>query len=106
MGYGIESALEQLGDTNLLRDVLAMYVRSPIEAEAGEAGRPLLDELSAHLAEAIAHGELRADVEPDQLARVIFTSIFGLIAAPARADRDRRAELRLLTDVLLRGMGA
>lgn len=106
LGVEIEAALSALGDTGLLRDVLAMYVRSPLDEEAADAGVPLLEELSLQLSVAIERGELRADVGPGQLARMVFTSIFGLLAAPASTEGDRRAELGLLTDVMLRGIGA
>ena len=46
------------------------------------------------------------DAEDSRLARTVLTSILGVIIAERRSDADRRSEVELLVDLLLRGMRA
>jgi hypothetical protein len=88
-------------------EVLAMFVRARLQQEeptARELG--LLEELTHHVAEAVARGELRRDVEPDRMAAIVLTSVFGLAIARRGKDAEGRASFDLLVDLLLDGMGA
>lgn len=91
---------------SLLRDLLTILLRAPIEEAEGENSKPqpVLEELSYHVAEAMRRGELRRGVEPTRLAATILTSIFGVIVARRGAGPDDRPELELLVDLLLNGM--
>jgi TetR/AcrR family transcriptional repressor of uid operon len=100
----IREVTEDLGGSRLLSDLMAMYVRAPMEEGTPDAPTQLRDELSLQLGEAVARGELRSDIEPEPLAGMMLNSIFGLIAAPRPLLRDRAAELALFKDVFLRGM--
>ncbi len=98
-------------EANLRRDVLALYMRASLDEEEDAAvndsskPQPVLEELSHHVAEAVARGELRNDVEPERLAATVLTSIFGLIVARNGTASDHRPELELLIELLLNGMG-
>ncbi len=94
-----------LGEANLLRDVLSMYVRAPIDEDSSDQPLGVLEELTDHLAAAMERGELRRDLAPDRLAVTVLASIFGVMITHQRPDTDRHAELVLLIDLLLRGMG-
>lgn len=93
-----------LGETNLLREVLAYQVRMRSEAEPREEETGVLSELTHHLGRAMARGELRGDVEPERLATVVLTSVFGLLVAGPSEELDRREEMKLLIEMLLEGM--
>jgi len=102
---GIAEVDRELGEQNLVRDLLAMYVRAPAEPEEMDDGYGLLDELTRHISASAARGELRQDVEPERLAATVLTSVFGLVLARREPGSDLRAELELLMDLLLEGMG-
>jgi len=93
-----------LGESNLLREVLALQIRIGTEAQRAEAEPDVRLELTHHLARVMQRGELRGDVDPERLATVVLTSVFGLLVAGPAAEVDRRAELELLIDMLLQGM--
>lgn len=101
-----DSVAERLGDDTLVRDLLATYVRPPLDDEAAEDTALVFDELTLHLARAMERGEIRTDIEPDRLASTVLTSLFGNMVARRTGEVDRRAELSLLVDLLLRGMTA
>lgn len=94
-----------LGEANLLRDVLSMYVRAPLDPEPAEQLPGVLEELTEQLAEAMDRGELRRDLAPDRLAATVLASVFGVIVTRSGPDADRHVELELLIDLLLQGMG-
>lgn len=97
-------------EANLRRDVLALYMREAHAKNADELGdpeqsNPVLNELTHHISEAIARGQVRDDVEPERLAAAVLTSIFGLVVARKGTASDNRPELELLIELLLHGMG-
>jgi TetR/AcrR family transcriptional repressor of uid operon len=102
---GIAEVNRELGEQNLMRDVLAMYVRAPAEPEIEDRSGGLLGELTEHVTAAAGRGELRQDVEPERLAATVLTSLFGLMVARREPGSDLRGELELLMDLLLEGMG-
>lgn len=96
-----------LDTSNLMREVLAMFVRGRFEQdEPSQRDLGLLEELTHHVAEAVARGELRRDLEPDRMAAIVLTSIFGLNIARGKLEGQGLAEFELLIDLLLDGMGA
>jgi AcrR family transcriptional regulator len=96
---------EALEASKLVNDVLAMYVRAGDEAEPADRDRGVLDELSHHVALAVERGELRRDVEPERMAALVLTSVFGLNVSRRSRDGSARADLDLLVELLLDGMG-
>ena len=93
-----------LGESNLLREILALQVRLGSEAEPKDEQKDVRTELTYHLARAMKRGELRHDVDPERLATVVLTSLFGLLVAGPSAEVDRRVEFELLIEMLLQGM--
>ncbi len=53
---------------DLLREVLAMYVRAPQNEEPTERELGILEELGFHFAQAMERGALRQDFAADRLA--------------------------------------
>jgi TetR/AcrR family transcriptional repressor of uid operon len=93
--------------SNLMREIMAMFVRARAEeTEPTERELGILEELTHHVSEAAARGELRHDVEPDRMAAIVLTSVFGLNLARRTLDGPGHAEFDLLLDLLLEGMGA
>jgi len=101
----IESESDEVDLGPLMRDVLAHYVRRDPGEPDSEGALGLLDELAYHIACAAERGEIRRDVEPERLAAMVLTSIFGLIVTHRASDPERRVGLELLIDLLLDGMG-
>jgi hypothetical protein len=64
----------------------------------------VLDELSHHVALAVERGELRRDVEPERMAALVLTSVFGLNVSRPSQDGSARADFDLLVELLLDGM--
>jgi AcrR family transcriptional regulator len=102
---------EPSSESNLIRDVLAMYLRGPLDGESesdparSDARNAVLEEVTFLFEEAALRGELRRDAEPEQLAAMVLTSIFGLIVARGTAEEDDRdLPLDLLIDLLMRGL--
>lgn len=95
---------ESLGGNVLLRDVLSMYVRAPLDGELDDRPVAVLEELTHHLMRATARGELRRDVEPERLAATVLTSVFGVLIARRADEDDLRPVLEVLAKVLLEGM--
>jgi AcrR family transcriptional regulator len=92
--------------SSLVREIMMMFVRARVEeAEPTERELGLLEELTHHVAEAAARGELRRDVEPDRMAAIVLTSVFGLNLARRKLEGQGLAEFDLLLDLLLEGMG-
>ena len=100
----ITAVNEALEASKLVNDVLAMYVRARDEAASGERDRGVLDELSHHVALAVERGELRRDVEPERMAALVLTSVFGLNVSRPSQDGSARADFDLLVELLLDGM--
>jgi hypothetical protein len=89
-----------------MREMMVMFVRARVEEEEPtERELGILDELTHHIAEAAARGELRRDVEPDRMAAIVLSSVFGLNLARRQLEGQRLAEFDLLLDLLLEGMG-
>jgi AcrR family transcriptional regulator len=102
---------EESSESNLIRDILAMYLRGPLDSEAeSEPARiqsrtAVLEEVTFLFEEAALRGELRRDAEPEQLASMVLTSIFGLIVARGTTEDDgRELPLELLIDLLMGGL--
>ena len=97
-----------IGETNLMREVLAFLVRRA-SAEPDEEPPPahftgVPDALAPHFAAAAARGEIRSTLEPERLAGLFLASMFGLMMGRRRSEFDVREELDLLADLFLRGL--
>jgi len=101
---GLLEAERTLGDRALVREMLSMYVREPVDSAVVDQ-HPLVREITFHLERAAASGELRRDLDPAQLALVFLTSSFGFLVS-ARPLGERRTSLEALVDVFLRGCRA
>lgn len=95
-----------LGQSNLMREMLAVHVRRLQTGESPSDEDGMLGQVARHLAVAAERGEVRAGIEPERLAGVVLTGIFGLMLTQQGNLADLRAELELLMELLLRGMAA
>lgn len=102
---GILATEELMGKSELLRDVLAVHLRSPV-ADPEEPAEPLrlVFELEVHFEAAAKRGELRTDLGCDQLVGMLLSSIFGLISSRPGTLEERRGALNDLMEVFLKGM--
>ena len=94
-----------VGESNLMREVLALHVRrAQDEATLEEPGLPAA--LAPHFAAAAERDEIRSPIDPARLSAILLASMFGLLLGGQRPDADLAEELRVLTDVFLRGLAA
>lgn len=84
------------------RDMLRIYARPPedLPLALDDQPYPLIRELSRFFAEGAARGELRPGISVEQAPLLCLTSVFGYLMA-ADVERDRRADLRVLTGLYL-----
>jgi hypothetical protein len=70
---------------------------------ADPSGHPLLDELERVVAAARGRGEVRADIEPRELAILFLGNVFGFLVGHAD-PRFAHPNAALLVDVFLTGV--
>ncbi len=86
----------RVGEADLLADMLALYVRRPMDVHDPRHNVPsLAEELARHLAAAAERGQMRTRLPPEQVAIVFMSSLFGIYTrvAPGEALRDACAHL-------------
>jgi len=95
-----------VGESNLMREVLALHVRRAQNAEAHQApGLP--EALAPHFEAAARRGEIKTPIEPERLSAILLASMFGLLlGGQSAADADLEEGLAVLADVFLRGLAA
>jgi AcrR family transcriptional regulator len=101
LAEGLLEIEARLGDSDLFRDMFAIYARRPADLHVEEQPYPMVAALARQFGEAAARGELRAGLEPDAAARVCLLSVFGHLSGPPRAPEQRRADLALLFSLYL-----
>ncbi len=95
-----------VGESNLMREVLALHVRRAQDSEPHEE-RGLPEALAPHFEAAARRGEIRTPIEPERLSAILLASMFGLLLGGQRAeDADLEEGLGVLADVFLRGLAA
>jgi TetR/AcrR family transcriptional repressor of uid operon len=91
-------------DPELVREIMAMYVRSR-PASTEPTGFPILLTVADYLSEAADRGEIRVDVAPEELATLFLMSMFGfLIAAATDPGGERGPQLDLAIDIFVGGI--
>lgn len=94
------TALESApSERRLLLETLAMHVRHM----ADPSGYPLLNELEKIVEAARDRGEVRADIQPRELAILFLSNVFGFLVGHAD-PRMRQPDANLLVDVFLTGI--
>lgn len=104
---GVREAEALVGDEGLMRDMVSMYVRQPLDpADAAASPGPVVGGLARALEGAAQRGGLRRDLDPARAATLVLTSVFGLYAArPTSGESPESVELDDLVRVLERGLG-
>lgn len=106
LAEGVLAAEGLVGHEGLMRDVVSMYVRPPIDPAANAAPVPVVERLTRALAGPAARGELRPDLDPERAATLVLTGVFGLFARPPAPPRASGPDLEDLMRVLERGLSA
>jgi AcrR family transcriptional regulator len=89
----------------LVREIVAMQLRTPIDPEEGPRESAAYEALVALFTGLAARGELRTDIAPEPLAATVLTSVFGMaIARSASPDDARNPTPEQLTALLLPGL--
>jgi len=97
----LQHSVASVGSTDLVREMLSLYVRRPETAPAGR--NTMVDELRFHIEIAQQRGELRQDLSAEQLALLFLTSTFGFFAQ--MEGEELRSALYALAGVIARGIG-
>lgn len=91
-------------DDALRREILAMYIRQPMQIELAQ--EPLIVELVDYLADAAERGAIRRDIPAEQLAVRFLGSLFSLLGVgddDLRAEESREA-FRISVEIFLNGV--
>jgi hypothetical protein len=91
-----------IDDRQLLRDLLSLYVRQPVDLDMAE--QPLLGVLTQFFAEAGERGEVRRDLEPQVLMVIFGMLLFGLLLSSWKSVEERRLAVQGVVDFLIRGI--
>ena len=117
-GASLESVLERLLDAmepaegeeaspELVREIVALQLRTPLDAEERPAEQLVYDALAGLFSELAGRGELRTDVAIEPLTAMVLTSIFGtFVARGASPSAPRHPTREQLVAVLLPGLRA
>lgn len=89
----------RLEKTDLVKDMLGVYVRCPAGLDLLAQPFPLRTELTRRFAEAA--GELRHGLEPTRASDIFLSSLFGLMLSLRGSLASRRAEAIQLADLFL-----
>lgn len=100
-GQGARGDVE---DPELMREVLAMYVRQPSAALVQPSQEPLLVEVSDFFQECAERGELRDDLAPEALMGIFMRSLFGWVAIDADGPEGSESTLDAFVDIFVRGV--
>jgi hypothetical protein len=93
----------QEGDEELSREVLAMYVRQPLDVRPAE--QPLVVELLDYFIEAADRGAVRRDIPPEVLAVRFLGSFFHMmLGAGKRNIDDREEQIETALDIYFNGL--
>ena len=101
LGEGLIQWERRLGDSDLFRDMFAIYARRPAELPIDEQPFPVVAALARRFGEAAARGELRPGLEPGAAARMCLTSVLGLLIGIPSAPAQRRDDFALLFSLYL-----
>ncbi len=93
----VETRLEQ---SDLLKDMLGVYIRCPPGVDLMAQPFPLRAELTQRFA-AARPGELRTGLDPVQASDLFLSSLFGLLLGLRGPLASRRAEARQLANLFL-----
>lgn len=93
-----------VGESNLMREVLAFHVRQAQDVDP-DTTPGLLAALTPHFEAAARRGEIGTPIEPERLSGILLASMFGLLLGANRATDEELAQgLTLLADIFLRGL--
>ncbi len=98
---GLVEIEEQLGDSDLFRDMFRVYARGPADLPLEEQPYPIVKAMARHFRDAAEYGELRPGLEPAGAMRACLLGLFGHLSGPSRSAEERRADLSLLTSLFL-----
>jgi len=93
----VETRLEQ---SDLLNDMLGVYIRCPVGVDLMAQPFPLRTELTRRFSDA-QPGELRAGLDPLRASDLFLSSLFGLLVSLRGPLASRRAEAQQLVDLFL-----
>jgi AcrR family transcriptional regulator len=90
-------------EPELMREMLAMYVREPRAGFVQPMQEPLLVQMIDFFHECADRGELRDDLSPEELVGIFMRSLFGWVAIDVEGpERDRRT-LNGFVDIFVKG---
>ncbi len=95
---------EQLGDPELQREMLAMYVREPRAAFVEPMREPLFVEMIDFFHECAERGELRDEFAPEELVGIFMRSLFGWVAIDVGRPDGDDSTLDGFVDIFVRGV--
>ena len=103
---GSESVRANQEHPELIREMLAMYVRQPQAALVQPMQEPLLVEMIDFFHECAERGELRDDLSPEDLVGIFMRSLFGWMAIDVGRPEEKaeHSTLDSFVDIFVRGV--
>lgn len=106
IGRLLERILQQrafVGDSNLMREVLAAMVRRARDEKLpADPGLPAA--LAPHFRAAAGRGEIGLAIDPERLSAMLLASMFGVLLGRHPDEDELEDSLRLLVELFLRGL--
>ncbi len=99
-----ESVRAKQEHPELMREMLAMYVRQPQAALVQPMQEPLLVEMIDFFHECAERGELRDDLSPEELVGIFMRSLFGWVAIDVGQSEAEHSTLGAFVDIFVRGV--
>jgi AcrR family transcriptional regulator len=96
---------DQEGDEELSREVLAMYVRQPLDIRLSD--QPLITEVLDYFIDAADRGAIRKDIPPEVLVIRFLGAVFHMMMGPSPRNIEDEEELEKIDvaiDIYFNGM--
>ncbi len=96
---------EDEGSPELVRETVAMQLRTPLDPHERPQGHVVFEALLSLFEELVARGEIRSDIPVERVVTLVLTSVFGMaIARGASPGDDRHASSSQQLALLLPGL--
>ena len=93
---------ESIGDQDLLREILSLYLRQPVKLNYEE--EPLIGGLSRVFQQGVENGDVRDDIPTEEITIIFLVTLFGFFKGTTKAPRPERKTLPNMIEVFLHGI--
>lgn len=98
----IFSNVRVVGDPALVRELIAMFVRSPRYVDLNS--EPFVVTLVDYFSEAAERDEVRSDYSPEEITGIFLTTLFGFIVGTTEPLEERRHDFERAVEIFSKGI--